>query len=126
MTWRVSKLFRFSAAHQILTLPESHPCRRLHGHNYEVEVVCAADRLDEHGFVVDYAEVHAAVWPWIRDNIDHRHLNDALSCGGTSAETLAEVIHGVAAERLAARGNSCTVECVRVAETPGTWAEYRP
>lgn len=121
MTFRIAKTFAFSASHQLLTLPPDHPCHRLHGHNYAVEVVVEG-RLDEHGFVVDYKNIDAAVWPYIRDHLDHRHLNDVLDC--TTAEAIAEAIFGAADKFLT--GDNYQVECVRVAETPKTWAEFRP
>ncbi len=37
--YTIAKRFTFSASHVIGGLPEEHPCARLHGHNYEVEVV---------------------------------------------------------------------------------------
>jgi P-type Ca2+ transporter type 2C len=37
--YTIAKRFAFSASHVIGGLPADHPCARLHGHNYEVEVV---------------------------------------------------------------------------------------
>ncbi len=53
----ISKRFSFSASHELLTLGPDHPCARLHGHNYDVEVVSAAAALDDDGFVHDYREL---------------------------------------------------------------------
>jgi 6-pyruvoyltetrahydropterin/6-carboxytetrahydropterin synthase len=53
--YRIAKTFHFSASHVIEGLPESHPCGRLHGHNYEVTLVLESDRLDRVGFVVPCA-----------------------------------------------------------------------
>lgn len=117
--YRIAKQFAFSASHQLVGLPPEHKCSRLHGHNYLVEVVLAAEDLDDRGFVVDYAALDAGVWPFIRDQLDHRHLNDVLDC--TTAEALAMTIFDVAASVF-----EDLVECVRVAETPKTWAEFRP
>ena len=55
--YRISKQFHFSAAHQLDLLPEGHPCKRLHGHNYIVEIVLEAEKLDERYFVADYHEL---------------------------------------------------------------------
>jgi 6-pyruvoyltetrahydropterin/6-carboxytetrahydropterin synthase len=41
--YTIAKRFAFSASHVIGGLPTDHPCARLHGHNYEVEVLAAAD-----------------------------------------------------------------------------------
>lgn len=118
--WRIAKQFAFSASHVLDTLPAEHPCSRLHGHNYSVEVVMAGDRLDEHGFVIDYKLLDEAVWPFIRDRLDHRHLNDVLPC--TSAEAIARAIWEAADDAL--RPGPARVEWVRVSETPKTWAEF--
>ena len=37
--YTIAKTFYFSASHVIGGLPPEHPCSRLHGHNYEVEVI---------------------------------------------------------------------------------------
>jgi 6-pyruvoyltetrahydropterin/6-carboxytetrahydropterin synthase len=119
----IAKRFSFSASHQLTAAPEGHPCRRLHGHNYEVEVVCAAVDLDDRDMVVDYLELDP-VKRFVDETVDHRHLNDVLD-GEPTAERLAwwfyeslkASLPGEIAGRLAA---------VRVQETPRTWAEYRP
>ena len=54
-----------------------HPCSRLHGHNYVVEIVLVADALDSVGFVVDYNELKTFKQIIDRE-LDHRHLNDVL------------------------------------------------
>ena len=56
MTYRIAKRFRFEAAHQLGGLPPNHPCSRLHGHSYAVELVLAGG-LDARGFVVDYGDL---------------------------------------------------------------------
>ena len=42
--YTIAKQFSFSASHVIDGVPEDHPCGRLHGHNYTVEVQLAAER----------------------------------------------------------------------------------
>ena len=56
---RIGKRFSFSASHFIGGLPAAHPCARLHGHNYEVEVALQAPALDTVGFVRDFRELSA-------------------------------------------------------------------
>ena len=51
--YRISKEFSFSASHRLLGLPDGHPCARLHGHNYRVEVELSAADLNRYGFVRD-------------------------------------------------------------------------
>lgn len=119
----ISKQFAFSASHTLGGLPDEHPCSRLHGHNYVVELVLASDELDASGFVVDYFALDP-VRAAIDEQLDHRHLNDVMP-EATSAEAIAEYVFSVAREVLPSRAASLLV-AVRVSETPKTWAEYMP
>lgn len=116
--YTISKRFNFSASHIIDGLPEEHQCSRLHGHNYVVEVVLAAQQLDAVGFVVDYGELKP-LKQIIDGELDHRHLNDVLP-GATTAEAIAKFLFD------RARVFWPQTVAVRVSETPTTWAEYRP
>jgi len=114
----ISKEFHFSASHIIEGLPEEHPCGRLHGHNYIVELVLAAEKLDSVGFVVDLGDLK----PFkkiIDDELDHRHLNDVLDCPTTS-ENIALYLYNRVKDIWP------QIRSVRVSETPKVWAEYLP
>ena len=67
----LSKIFTFEASH---ILPK-HPgkCSRLHGHSWVLEVTVEGSVNPETGFVMDYADLKAAVQPVV-DRLDHRHL----------------------------------------------------
>lgn len=116
--YRITKQFEFSASHQLKQLPDSHPCARLHGHNYVVEVELSGEILNRYGFVRDYNELDA-LKKLIHERLDHRHLNDVLGDDGVTAEQLARWLYGWC------RGQWPEVTAVRVSETPKTWAEYR-
>jgi 6-pyruvoyltetrahydropterin/6-carboxytetrahydropterin synthase len=117
--YTIAKRFTFSASHVIGGLPEQHPCARLHGHNYEVEVVLQSATLDAIGFVRDYREL-SALKEFVDKILDHRHLNEVLGHDQTTSEALAKWIYDWCASRWS------EVVAVRVSETPRTWAEYRP
>lgn len=123
MSFTIAKRFSFSASHVLTAVPEGHKCRRSHGHNYEVEIVCAAEELDYRSMVVDYFDLDP-VKQMIDDTVDHRHLNDVLPDEPT-AERLAWWLYESARGALPADVASRIV-AVRVYETPRTWAEYRP
>lgn len=89
MKFTVSKRFSFEAAHSLPHLPEGHKCRNIHGHSYVVEIFCTGP-LDARGFVVDYAEISAAMKP-ILEQLDHRNLNEVLPCP-TTAENVGQWI----------------------------------
>jgi len=117
--YTITKRFAFSASHIIGGLPNGHPCARLHGHNYEVEVVLQAAALDPTGFVRDYDEL-SALQDFLDATVDHRHLNDVLGHDRTTAEVICKWLYDWCKPRWP------EVVAVRVSETPPTWAEYKP
>lgn len=118
MTYQISKLFSFSASHQLTGLREGHPCMRLHGHNYEVEVVLSSEVLDMHGFVLDYGDLNP-LKVYIDANLDHKHLNEVYPDINPTAENLAKILFDACYENW-----GDVVKEVRVSETPKTWASY--
>ena len=123
MTFTIAKRFGFSASHVLTAVPEGHKCRRLHGHNYEVDVICAADNLDDRGMVVDFFDLDP-VKEFIDATLDHRHLNDVMP-GEPTAERLAWWMYESLKSALSP-DLTLHIVAVRVHETPKTWAEYRP
>lgn len=121
--YRVSKRFGFSASHVLDGLGDDHPCSRLHGHNYEIEILAEAPELDARGFVVDFRELDD-VKRWIDATLDHRHLNDVLT-GQPSAEVLARHVFDWCRANLPPTVAGAVV-AVRAWETPRAYAEYRP
>lgn len=115
--YTISKQFSFSASHRLHGLAPDHPCSRLHGHNYVIEVVLASPTLNQASFVVDYNDL-SPLRQMIDEELDHRHLNDVFSFQ-TSAENIAHYLYRWAKERWP------EVISVRVSETTKTWAEYR-
>lgn len=114
--YRIGKKFRFSASHQLDQLPTRHPCRQMHGHNYEIEIVLQREELDRYGFLEDFGWVKEKVAPVLK-KYDHRHLNEVMALPPT-AEHLALSIYQTLMDDL-----PCLV-AVRVWETPDSWAEY--
>ena len=117
--YTIHKEYHFSASHILHGLPDDHPCSRMHGHNYIVEVELQSAELNEVGFVRDYRELDE-LKQYIDGTIDHRHLNDVLGENNTSAEQIAKYLYDWANARWP------EVVAVRVRETPKTCAEYRP
>lgn len=63
----------FACAHTLRDYPGD--CRRMHGHNWKVEVEVAADQLDEVGMGVDFKVMKNATRK-LAKTLDHRYLND--------------------------------------------------
>ncbi|MEP4030103.1 6-carboxytetrahydropterin synthase QueD [Roseibium polysiphoniae] len=117
--YRIWKEFHFSASHQLHGLDNDHPCARLHGHNYVVEIELESETLDSTGFVRDYKEL-GAFKAYVDETLDHRHLNDVLGDDCVTAEGMAKHFFDWCRQRWS------EVSAVRVRETPKTCAEFRP
>jgi 6-pyruvoyltetrahydropterin/6-carboxytetrahydropterin synthase len=117
--YTICKEYHFSASHVLNSLADDHPCSRLHGHNYIVEIELQSQSLNATGFVRDYRELDD-LKSYIDDKIDHRHLNDVLGDDATTAECIAKHFYDWCKEKWP------EISAVRVKETPKTSAEYRP
>ncbi len=92
----------FAAAHAIRG--HAGECRHLHGHNYRVRVHAAAERLDDLGMVVDFADLKEVVGEVLAP-FDHRVINEVppFDRRNTTAELIAEFVGREVGTRLAAR-----------------------
>lgn len=85
---KIFKEFQIEAAHLLPNLPESHKCRRLHGHSYKIEVHVEGEPGEESGWIIDFADIAVAFQP-IFDALDHRYLNDIPGLENPTSECLA-------------------------------------
>jgi 6-pyruvoyltetrahydropterin/6-carboxytetrahydropterin synthase len=132
----ISKKFEFSASHALDGLPDDHPCARIHGHNYVVELVLQASVLAGPGFVRDYGELKTFK-QWLDAWFDHQWLGYGTLNHYVHGNISPRVSHGVVdfnptAENLAKYFYEYAITLypevvmARVSETPKTWAEYSP
>ena len=91
MNVELRKTFQFEAAHLLPHLPKSHKCRRLHGHSFKVEVVVAGECHPKLGWLMDYADISAALKP-IWEKLDHNYLNEISGLENPTSENVAEWI----------------------------------
>jgi 6-pyruvoyltetrahydropterin/6-carboxytetrahydropterin synthase len=88
MKMELRKSFQFEAAHLLPRLPQTHKCRRLHGHSFKVEIVVAGECDPKLGWLMDYADLTAAFKPlWAR--LDHRYLNEVAGLENPTSEEIA-------------------------------------
>jgi 6-pyruvoyltetrahydropterin/6-carboxytetrahydropterin synthase len=98
--------FTFEAAQSLPGLPEGHPCRKVHGHSYAIEVGAPdLDALAPH--------LHA-----LYDTLDHRYLNDIAGLEHATCEYIARWTWAW----LEARG--AAPRLITVQETPSAWCIY--
>jgi 6-pyruvoyltetrahydropterin/6-carboxytetrahydropterin synthase len=88
MNIELRKTFQFEAAHLLPHLPESHKCRRLHGHSFKVEIAVAGECDPKSGWVMDYADIAKAFKP-ILEKLDHYYLNEIPGLENPTSENVA-------------------------------------
>lgn len=84
----IFNIFHLEAARRLPHLPAEHPCARLHGHSFKVEVHVSGPLDERLGWVTDFAEVERA-WAPIKAALDHRTLNDVPGLENPTSERLA-------------------------------------
>ncbi|HEX9190474.1 MAG TPA: 6-carboxytetrahydropterin synthase QueD [Candidatus Deferrimicrobiaceae bacterium] len=72
-TYTLTVRTSFAAAHRLREYDGN--CERLHGHNWQVEISVASERLDDRGIAVDFRAIKAAVNDLL-SGLDHRYLNE--------------------------------------------------
>lgn len=89
MRLKLSKTFRFEAAHSLPTFPEGHKCRRLHGHSFRFDVVVEGEVDPAKGYLIDYGDIKKACDPIVKQ-LDHYYLNDIDGLSNPTAEMIAK------------------------------------
>lgn len=84
----IYNVFHIEAARRLPRLPGHHPCARVHGHSFRVEVHVFGPLAPDYDWVVDFAEIDRA-WRPIHEALDHRYLNDVPGLENPTSERLA-------------------------------------
>ncbi len=85
----IFNIYHIEAARRLPGLPESHPCSRVHGHSFRIEIHVSGPVDPDTGWVMDFAVLDAAFAP-VRDALDHRFLNDIPGLENPTSERLAQ------------------------------------
>ncbi len=88
MIVRLSKSFRFEAAHDLPTFPPDHKCHRLHGHSFRFDVVVEGEVDPAKGYLIDYGDIKKVVDPLVR-RLDHYYLNEIEGLSNPTSENVA-------------------------------------
>lgn len=113
---RIGKQYEFSAAHFLPKVDDGHPCKRMHGHNYTVEIEIRGEIAPINGFCAqtDFSDIDKIVKPIIA-RVDHRVLNEFID--NPTAENIAAYFL-----REFMDNSTRHLFSVKVWETPKCWA----
>lgn len=99
-------------------------CEKVHGHNYKVQLMVEAERLDSVGLLMDFTDLkrllHAAI-----ERLDHQFLNDVppFDVLNPTAENMAKYFYDEIAPHLPAPAR---LAAVKIWETDTSTAAYHP
>lgn len=116
MKLELRKSFKFESAHFLPFVPETHKCRRLHGHSYVVEIAVCGEFDTQSGWVMDYGDITSAFRPILED-LDHHFLNAVPGLSNPTSENLAVWIWNRLQPQLpllseVSISETCTARCV--------------
>ena len=81
--------FDFAASRSLTKLPKEHPCSRVHGHTFEVQITLVGEVDPSTGFMVDFSLVEEKL-DNVKAIVDHRYLNDINGLENPTTEILAQ------------------------------------
>lgn len=112
---------QFSAAHQLRGYKGK--CENLHGHNWRVQVVVSAERLNEIGLVRDFQELKETVNELL-STLDHSVLNEVFPFTeiNPSSENIAKWLYDSIKKKLS--NDNISVVSVSVWEAETASATY--
>ena len=87
MILEISQEFFFDAAHTLEREIETDASRRIHGHTYHAQVAVRGDRDERTGMIVDLAVLRRHIHA-VRDDLDHRLLDEIMDLGAPTLENL--------------------------------------
>ncbi|MEW6355629.1 MAG: 6-carboxytetrahydropterin synthase QueD [Planctomycetota bacterium] len=112
----------FAAAHNLREYDGK--CENLHGHNWKVQVILAAEKLDRLGMVMDFRDAKRIVAD-VLDEYDHHYLNELedFKEHNPTTENIARILQQKLAGQMP---QGVTVAKVTVWESERCGASYRP
>ncbi len=117
----VTRRFHFEAAHFLPFVPDGHKCKRMHGHNYELEVTISGSMIEPQGWILDFFDLDRFVM-MVVGKIDHQLLNDFVD--NPTVEVLAPWVKQAINDKILANSRlDCRCTKLRLYETKDCWAD---
>ena len=120
--YTLTTMVEFSSAHTLVG--HSGPCKKMHGHNWKVEVEITGEKLDKIGMVVDFKEIRK-VTNLVVDELDHEFLNnlEPFSEDNPTAENIARYIFTKLSEEFSDK--NVKVNSIKLWETDKSAVSYK-
>ena len=120
--YTLTTMVEFSSAHTLVG--HSGPCKKMHGHNWKVEVEITGEKLDKIGMVVDFKEIRK-VTNLVVDELDHEFLNnlEPFSEDNPTAENIARYIFTKLSEEFS--NKNVKVNSIKLWETDKSAVSYK-
>ena len=120
--YTLTTMVEFSSAHTLVG--HSGPCKKMHGHNWKVEVEITGEKLDKIGMVVDFKEIRKATNLFV-DELDHEFLNnlEPFSEDNPTAENIARYIFTKLSEEFS--NKNVKVNSIKLWETDKSAVSYK-
>lgn len=91
MQYQLSQSFVFEAAHSLQRDIDQASSARIHGHSYQATVCLSGERDPKTGMVTDLGLIRQAI-AQVRDQLDHRLLDEVPTLGPATLENLCAFI----------------------------------
>ena len=120
--YTLTTMVEFSSAHTLVG--HSGPCKKMHGHNWRVELEITGEKLDKIGMVVDFKEIRKAT-NLVVDELDHEFLNnlEPFSEDNPTAENIARYIFTKLSEEFS--NKNVKVNSIKLWETDKSAVSYK-
>ncbi len=111
----------FSSAHNLRGYKGE--CEALHGHNWSVEVVVRAEKLNDIGIALDFKDIKEAL-SGLMGKLDHKYLNEISPFDeiNPTTENIAKYFFDALSKTL--NDDRLRIYRVNVWETPGSCGSY--
>ena len=87
----VYKKFTIESARSLPNLPNSHPCKKIHGHSFKIIIYIEGKIDTKTGFVIDFHDIEKAFNP-LKIKLDHAYLNNIEGLNNPSSENMCKWI----------------------------------
>lgn len=92
MKFEISQKFYFEAAHTLDREIDQEGSRRIHGHTYHAQIFMRGDKDPKSNMIIDLGQLNAEIAD-VREQLDHRFLDEVPGLGVATLENLCVFIH---------------------------------